>query len=113
MPLQPVFSFKGSPSSIRLMDVPKKISQWDINRVYIKVLSPNNETTITDCVRSGSVWVGTFKGCDIVGKVSKGIEVLADGVDENEVHVEGYVLGVSDYIVMDKNQDIKAQLEKY
>ena len=81
MPLQPVFSFKGSASSIRLLDLPKKLGVWDITRVYLKILSPNNETTITDCVRSGSVWVGTFKGCDIAGKVSQGIEVLADGVD--------------------------------
>ena len=48
MPLNPVFSFKGSPSSIRLMDVPQKIGTWEINRVYIKVLNPDNGTSIVD-----------------------------------------------------------------
>lgn len=113
MPLNPIFSFKGSPSSIRLMDVPQKIGTWDINRVYIKILNPDNETSIVDCVRTGNAWVGTFLGCDVVGKVKQGIEVLADGIDENGEDVDGYVLGIADYIVMDKVQNIDALIEKY
>ena len=113
MPLNPVFSFKGSPSSIRLMDVPQKIGTWDINRVYIKILNPDNGTSIVDCVRIGNAWVGTFLGCDVVGKVKQGIEVLADGINENGEDVDGYVLGIADYIVMDKGQNIDALIEKY
>lgn len=33
MPLSPLYTFKGSPSSVRIMDVPKKVGNWVIENV--------------------------------------------------------------------------------
>lgn len=30
MPLPPMFAFKDSPSSLRIMDIPKQIGTWEI-----------------------------------------------------------------------------------
>ena len=114
MPLQPIFTFKGSPSSLRIMDVPKAIGQWNITRVYVNVTSPDNKGKVYDCVRQGSVWVGTIDGTEIVGKVKSGIEILADGIDENGSNVNGYVLGVGDYIVLERDSRItEKDIEKF
>ena len=114
MPLQPIFTFKGSPSSLRIMDVPKSIGNWSITRVYVNVTSPDNKGVVYDCVRQGSVWVGTIDGTEIVGKVKNGIEILADGIDENGSDVNGYVLGVGDYIVLERDSRItEKDIEKF
>ena len=114
MPLQPIFTFKGSPSSLRILDVPTSIGKWNITRVYIKSNSPDNSLKIHDCVRQGSVWVGTIDGTEIVGKVKSGIEILADGIDENGSNVNGYVLGVADYIVLERDSTISDKdIEKF
>ena len=114
MPLQPIFTFKGSPSSLRILDVPKAIGQWNITRVYVKSTSPDNSLKIHDCVRQGSVWVGTIDRTEIVGKVKNGIEILADGIDENGSAVNGYVLGVGDYIVLERDSRItEKDIEKF
>lgn len=112
-PLPPIFTFRNSPSSLRLLEIPKSIGSWNITRVYIIATSPNNTTQEIDCVRTGNVWVGTFNGCQTAGKVLQGVSIMADGVDENNQPVEGYCLGKSDYYVMDAQSDIKALVEKY
>lgn len=114
MPLLPIFTFKGSPSSLRILDVPKSIGKWNITKVYIKSTSPDNSLKIHACVRQGSVWVGTIDGTEIAGKVKSGIEILADGIDENGSAVNGYVLGVGDYIVLERDSRItEKDIEKF
>ena len=34
-PLQPMFAFMGSPSSLRILEVPKKIGDWNITSVRV------------------------------------------------------------------------------
>ena len=111
-PLPPVFAVKGSPSSLRLLDIPKAIGNWSITKVYISVLSPDNTTQEIECVRTGNVYVGTFNGTTSVGKVLKGIQILADGKDENNQNIEGYCLGIADYFVLDSTADINRLIDK-
>lgn len=113
MPLAPIFQFRNSPSSLRLIDLPKAIGNWSITRVYLEVKAPDNYTQEVDCVRTGNVWVGTFMGCAIAGKSTKGISVMADGVDENNQAVQGYCLGKGDLVVLDGDADIARLVEKY
>ena len=35
LPLSPLYTFKNSPSSIRVMDVPKKVGNWSIDKVAL------------------------------------------------------------------------------
>lgn len=81
-PLPPLFSVKGSPSSLRIMDTPRAIGDWQITSVKLVMKYPNNITTAKNATRVGNVWVATVDGCDTVGKVSNGYEILADGMDE-------------------------------
>lgn len=101
LPLKQFVSFKGSPSSIRVLDVPKKIGKWSLTNVYVQVKYPDDTTISKECVRNGSVWVGTVEGTDVIGTSKKGFSIVADGIDENGDAVEGYVLGVGDVIIMD------------
>lgn len=69
MPLMPFVAFKSSPSSVRIMDVPKKIGSWNITEVIVKVQYPDNSYSTKNCVRNGNVWVGTLDGTDTTGTV--------------------------------------------
>ena len=111
-PTPPIFTFRDSPSSLRLLEIPKAIGSWNITRVYVIATSPDNSTQEIDCVRTGNVWVGTFSGCETAGKVLQGVSIMADGVDENNQPVEGYCLGKSDYYVIEGDADIKALVGK-
>lgn len=101
MPLSPFVAFKNSPSSIRILDVPKKIGLWNITSVYIQVTYPDSQILSKQCVRTGNVWVGTLEGTSSVGQVCKGYQIIASGVDEDGNEISGYVLGVGDIVIMD------------
>lgn len=112
MPLQPMFAFAGSPSSIRVMDVPKKIGDWEITGVKVAVTYPDNRTIEKSAVRTGSVWVATLEGSELAGKVGEGFSVLADGTDEDGNEVTGYVLGKGDVFILENRNDIKSLVGK-
>lgn len=111
-PLQPMFAFQGSPSSIRILDVPKSIGNWAITSVKVVVEYPDNTTVEKTAVRNGSVWVATFEGSEVAGKVLNGYSVIADGKDEDGNEVSGYVLGKGDVYVIENNTDISRLLDK-
>ena len=113
MPLQPLFTFCGSPSSVRIRDVPKSIGDWSIDEVKLVVKYPDNSTTVKNAVRTGCVWVATIQGTDIAGKVSNGYEIVASGKDENGNEVDGYVLGSGDVIVINRDVNATKDIEKF
>ena len=47
LPIKQFVSFKNSPSSIRVLDVPKKIGKWNITSVYVQVKYPDSSTRST------------------------------------------------------------------
>ena len=106
MPLNPFTAFKNSPSSIRVLDVPKKIGLWNITSVQIQVTYPDSHIVSKGCVRTGNVWVGTLDGTSSVGSVCKGWKITASGVDEDGNEVSGYVLGVGDVVIMELDGSI-------
>lgn len=98
-PLEPVFTFVNSAQSFRIMNVPRKIGQWDITKVFVNLLYPDNTTITKECVLNGSVWVGTVEGCATSGSSTNGFIVTASGIDENGNAVTNYVLGAGDLYV--------------
>ena len=111
-PLVPLFAFKGSPSSLRIIDAPKSIGSWEITSVRVVVKYPDNTAFEKSATRTGSVWVATIDGCDTTGKVTKGYEILADGVDENGSEVNGYVLGAGDIYILDRDATLDPDDQK-
>ena len=101
LPLSPLYTFKNSPSSIRVMDVPKKVGNWSIDKVALQITYPDGSIVSKECVKNGALWVGTIEGTTAIGKVQKGFVVVASGKNENGQVVNGYVLGVGDVVVMD------------
>lgn len=106
MPLNPFTAFKNSPSSLRVLDVPKKIGLWNITSVQIQVTYPDSHIVSKECVRTGNVWVGTLEGTSAVGSVCKGYHITASGVDEDGNEVSGYVLGAGDVVIMELDGSI-------
>lgn len=113
MPLQPLFTFCGSPSSVRIRDVPKSIGDWSIDEVKLVVKYPDNSTIVKNAVRNGCVWVATIQGTDIAGKVSNGYEIVASGKDEDGNEVNGYVLGCGDVFVINRDVNATKDIEKF
>lgn len=93
MPLYPMRAFINSPSSIRIRNVPRKIGDWHITRVYFTAAYPDYSIKTADCVLVGGVWIGTIAGSASSGTSENGYTVFADGVDEHGNAVSGYVLG--------------------
>lgn len=112
LPLCPLFAFQDSPSSLRVMDVPKSIGNWAITSVKVAVEYPDNTTVEKVAVRSGSVWVATLEGSEVAGKVSNGYEVLADGKDEDGNDVTGYVLGKGDVYILENGTELSRLVGK-
>lgn len=107
MPLEPMFAYVGSASSVRVRNVPKKIGQWNITNVSFQVEYPDGSLKAANCVLTGGVWVGTVEGCAISGKVEKGYTIYANGVDENGNAVnDPYVLGKGDVEILEADGSI-------
>lgn len=101
MPLYPWRAFAGSPSSLRIRNVPKRIGNWNINRVYVSATYPDGSVKAADCVLTGGVYVCTVEGSDATGTARNGYTVYADGVDENDSPVTGYILGKGDISILE------------
>ena len=106
LPIKQFVSFKDSPSSIRVLDVPKKIGKWNITSVFVQVKYPDDTTVSKECVRNGNVWVGTVEGTSTTGISKNGFSIIANGWDENGELVESYVLGVGDVLIMEMDGTI-------
>lgn len=113
MPLTPFVAFKTSPSSVRVMGVPKRIGNWVIDSVFLKVLYPDNSYSTRTCVRNGNVWVGTLDGTDTTGTVANGFMIGANGVDENGDEVSGYILGVGDVKILDADGSFHPDVQSH
>jgi len=74
-----------------------------LTRVYASVAYPDNTITTKEAKKNGETYSITFDGCDSSGIVESGFQVLADGNDENGNNVSGYVLGVGDVEVLERD----------
>ena len=101
MPLKTLFVFVNSPSSVRIIDVPKKIGNWRITKVYVAYNYPDNVSDRKECVLTGGCYVGTIPASTKTGKSVNGYAIVADGIDEDGNDVTGYVLGKGDICVLD------------
>ena len=99
--LQPLYAFVGSPSNLRIIDVPKKIGNWQITEVYVSYNYPDNTQQTLPCTLVGGAYVCTLPASTAVGTSGLGYSVVANGVDENKNPVNGYVLGKGDIVVLD------------
>ena len=112
-PLSPMVAFNGSPSSVRISGVPCSIGNWSINNVRVLVSYPNNFTVEKQAVKVDNLWIATIDGSQINGVIKNGFQVIADGVDENNLPVNGYVLGVGDVVVLERDKGIEKLVQKY
>ena len=101
--LAEVCGFVGSPSSVRIANVPERIGTWSLTAVRLIVSYPDNVETERSCVRVNGVWTGPIPAPERAGSVVGGFKVLADGTDENGEPVTGYVLGVGDVRVLNRD----------
>ena len=112
-PLSPMVAFNGSPSSIRISGVPCSIGNWSINSVRVLVSYPNNFTVEKTAVKVDDFWIATIDGSQTNGVIKNGFQVIADGVDENNLPVSGYVLGVGDVVVLPRDKGIEKLVDRY
>ena len=106
MPLYPWRAYVNSPSSLRVRNVPRKVGNWSIDRVYVTAAYPDNSLKTADCVLVGGVWVCTIAGSASPGESQNGYTIYADGVDENGDKVTGYVLGKGSISILETDGTI-------
>ena len=103
MPLAPLYAFAGSPSSVRILKVPKGIGSWKIDAVAVAFTRPDNSITTVSAVNVAGCWVATLPASDVSGRCDKGFQIEASGIDENGNAVTGYVLGVGDVTILSRD----------
>lgn len=101
IPLKTLFAYIHSPSSIRIIDVPKKIGKWIITQVYFTANYPDNRIVTAQCVLTGGCWTGTIVGSTVTGTSLNGYTISANGIDENGNPITGYVLGKGSVEILD------------
>lgn len=101
MPLAPLVSFLGSPSSLRLVGVPRAVGSWRITAVAVTVTYPDGSIISKAATFVSGVWVATLDGCATPGSVTGGYTITSDGIDERGEAVSGFVLGRGDVVVLD------------
>lgn len=103
LPLQTVFSSVNSPIHIRLINIPKPIGKSKITEVFVKCAYPDNSTHIEKCSIVSGCYFTTIPACGTSGKSVKGIQVIANGTDQDGNEINGYCLGIGDIVVIDRD----------
>ena len=106
LPLYPWRAYVNSPSSLRVRNVPRRVGNWSIDKVYVTAAYPDNSIKTADCVLVGGVWVCTIEGSASPGESQNGYTIYADGVDENGDRVTGYVLGKGSISILENDGTI-------
>ena len=107
MPLSELCAFVGSPSQVRIRNVPRGIGNWKLTAVYVAVAYPDNTVQAPSCVLTGGIWTATIPGSTATGMSGNGFQVLADGVDEHgSLHYDPKLAGL-----IEDNQDEYSALE--
>lgn len=104
LPLKPWNAFVGSAASIRITDVPRKIGNWVLDRIWVDVKYPNDVEISREAKRANGVYVATIDASTVYGQVGQGYQICASGKDENGDPVERYVLGVGDVNILKLEQ---------
>lgn len=113
MPLYPMRAFVGSPSSLRLRNVPKRIGDWCIRSVEFTAVYPDGTVKSASCVLTGGVWVGTIEGTSTSGTSKNGYTIFASGTDENGNAVTGYILGRGDIEILEADGTLAPDPTRY
>lgn len=79
----------------------------------VLVSYPNNFTVEKNAVKVDNFWIATIDGSQTNGVIKNGFQVIADGVDENNLPVNGYVLGVGDVVVLTRDKGIEKLVDRY
>ena len=103
IPLAPLYAFVGSPSSVRIRNVPQRVGKWQIDAVSVTVALPDNSSTTVPAVAVCGCWVATLPSCDVTGYCASGLQITASGTDENGAAVTGYCLGVGDVTILPRD----------
>jgi hypothetical protein len=108
LPLPVWDAFVGSPSHLRIFNVPQNIGSWRLTKIYVSVKYPDNAIRSVECTKhvGGRIWSATVSGCSTPGFAERGYEIQADGVDEHGEPVTGYVLGAGDVFIRDRDGTI-------
>ena len=113
MPLDPMTAYVGSPSSIRVRNVPKRIGKWAIESVQFVAAYPDGSIKTANCVLTGGVWVGTIEGTQTSGTSKNGYTIFASGTDENGEAVSGYILGKGDIEILEADGTLNPDAPSY
>lgn len=113
IPLAPLYAFIGSPSSVRVRGVPLRIGKWDITAVNVTITLPDNSATTVPAVPVAGCWVATLPASPVTGYCAAGLQVTADGLDENGAAVTGYCLGVGDVTILSRDASASADGKRY
>jgi len=100
--LSDLITFKNSPSSVTVFNVPEQEGKWKISVVTVSVRYPDNTVKYKNCTKVNGKYIATIDGCNLKGYVKGGYVISGSGTDENGRVFYGIVLGVGDVRVIDE-----------
>ena len=106
LPLCEFAAFVGSPSHVRVRNVPRGVGNWQITAVYLSANYPDNTSQTATLTHVGALWTGTIPGSAVAGRSVNGYQITADGLDESGNIITGYVLGAGDVVILDRDAAI-------
>ena len=113
LPLAPLFVFVGSPAAPRVINVPKKIGNWEITRVFASATFPDDTSRTVEMKNVAGCYVGTIPASDTSGASEGGFQITADGRDENGNAVSGYCLGRGDIFVLNRDGTVSPDVIRH
>lgn len=108
VPLATFVSFAGSPSTVVLTGIPE-----GYGNVRVKVIDSNSEVHSYSAYVDGKDWICGIPSIETSPvKIEKGFSVVCDEIEDGEVKVEGFVLGVGDCVWLDGSPDVNPSISR-
>ena len=106
LPLHTFFSYRTSPSTVKLVGLPNRVGDWKIEEVFVQYTYPDGVERSSTAKSIGNEFVATLDAPEASGTSKNGLKVVANCIDENGRHVDGFILAVGDIDILELDGEV-------
>ena len=111
IPLRFIHQYRGSESTLEIVNVPNLNGIWRVKNIYVKVSYPDNTENTYQAKKVQDSYICTIQSCDVVGDGK--YMIVADVITESGDVAYDFTLGIGDISILDADMSPSPKITKW